>query len=51
MKSIRQLFNSTESLTAERTALPEPKGHLEFERIVVKGSNGADLFCATSPSK
>ena len=42
MKSIRQLFKSTESMTAERTALPEPTGRLEFERIVVKGANGSE---------
>lgn len=43
MKSIRQLFSSTESMSAERTALPDPKGHLEFERIIVKGGQGGDL--------
>jgi PrtD family type I secretion system ABC transporter len=43
LKTIRQLFSSTESINAERTALPEPKGHLELERIMVKGAQGADL--------
>ena len=44
MKTLRQLFKSTEAITAERTALPEPKGHLELERIIVKGPQGADLI-------
>lgn len=43
LKTIRQLFSSTESSNVERTALPEPKGHLELERIVVKSAQGADL--------
>jgi ATP-binding cassette, subfamily C, type I secretion system permease/ATPase len=42
MTSIRQLFKSTDSLDVERTALPEPTGRLEFERITVKAPRGAE---------
>ncbi len=44
LKTIRRLFASTDPITADRTALPEPKGHLELERIMVKGAPGSDLI-------
>jgi len=44
LATLRRLFAATESINAERTALPDPKGHLELERIMVKASQGAELI-------
>jgi PrtD family type I secretion system ABC transporter len=47
--TVRRLYAATDSVDATRTTLPTPKGHLELERIVVKGppsqgGGGADLI-------
>ena len=42
--TIRRLYETTSSPDAERTSLPNPKGHLEVERIVVKAPAGGDLI-------
>jgi ATP-binding cassette subfamily C protein len=43
--TVRRLYAATDAVDAERTALPNPKGHLEIERIVVKASQqGGDLI-------
>jgi len=42
--TIRRLFESTPSPDAERTSLPNPKGQLELDRIVVKAPGGGDLI-------
>jgi ATP-binding cassette subfamily C protein len=42
--TIRRLYESTPSPDVERTSLPNPKGHLEVERIVVKAPAGGDLI-------
>lgn len=44
LNTIRRLFDSTDGLDADRTALPHPKGHLELERIILKASQGGDLI-------
>jgi ATP-binding cassette subfamily C protein len=42
--TIRKLYESTASPDAERTSLPNPKGHLEVERIILKAPAGGDLI-------
>ena len=42
--TIRKLYESTTSPDAERTSLPNPKGHLEVERIILKAPAGGDLI-------
>jgi len=42
--TIRRLYESTASPDVERTSLPNPKGHLEVDRIVVKAPAGGDLI-------
>jgi len=43
LETVRRLYASTDGVDAERTALPNPKGHLEVERIVVKAAMGGEL--------
>ncbi len=42
--TIRRLYESTPAPDAERTSLPNPKGHLELDRIVVKAPGASDLI-------
>lgn len=42
--TIRRLYESTNETNVERTSLPNPKGHLEVERILVKAPAGGDLI-------
>lgn len=44
LQTIRRLFASTDGSTADRTALPQPKGHLELEHVIVKSPSGPDLI-------
>ncbi len=44
LQTVRRLFASTDGAIVERTALPEPKGHLELERVIVKSPSGSDLI-------
>jgi PrtD family type I secretion system ABC transporter len=44
LQTIRRLFASTDGSTADRTALPRPKGNLELERVIVKSPSGPDLI-------
>jgi len=38
LATLRRLFDTTDAIDAERTALPKPKGELELDRIVVKST-------------
>jgi PrtD family type I secretion system ABC transporter len=42
--TIRRLYETTASPDVDRTSLPNPKGHLEVDRIVVKAPAGGDLI-------
>ncbi|RHW18360.1 type I secretion system permease/ATPase [Sphingomonas gilva] len=48
LATVGELFDSTSGKDAHRTMLPEPKGNLELERVVVRDPQGAAILKGVS---
>ena len=44
VKTLNSLFDDSEDAADQRTALPEPEGHLKLDRVVVRNDDGTALL-------
>lgn len=44
LQTLGQLFDNTASADAQRTALPEPQGHVELDRVVARNAEGTAIL-------